>query len=384
MKKTIKSIISTWLLITFWYIWVTADYTWLTKNTWDTLTAASWNQLVDNVRWIWETGNWKVWIWTDTPSNAQWWGTVLDVRGTANSKILATESNQWVKTGVFSHYTWSGTPTWTIWTESNHDLRFVTNYAEKMRLTKGGNFWIWTNNPTEKLHLAWDSVNLLLDWTWNAWTPMTSISMRRGASSYTFRSWIGGHSDFDIYDDSANESRIFIKSTWNVWIWTTSPDSDLEIRSEDISQSSHLSVYRNSDNYASTLSLKRSNGSKASPTAVNYAQTVWAITFDSYDWSDYQRIGMINSKLTSTWGGGSIQFYTTDSTGSLNPNLMIHESGNIWIWTTSPEADLHVSWNIKVEDSGVACSSTTEWQVRYDSTSKKHQWCNGTSWNDLY
>lgn len=90
----------------------------------------------------------SVGIGTTTPSNAQSWSKVLDVRGVANSKILATTENEEHKMGLFSHSNWHGGGGF-VGTESNHNLHIITNYTPRITLTKDGKVGIGLSIPEE-------------------------------------------------------------------------------------------------------------------------------------------------------------------------------------------------------------------------------------------
>jgi len=96
----------------------------------------------------------NVGIGTTSPSNAQGWNRVLDVNGAAHAKLLVTENTAGVKTGIFSHSNWGGGATGSIGTESNHPLRFLTNYSERMRIDTSGNVGIGTASPGAKLDVV--------------------------------------------------------------------------------------------------------------------------------------------------------------------------------------------------------------------------------------
>jgi hypothetical protein len=57
-----------------------------------------------------------------------------------------------------------------------------------------------------------------------------------------------------------------------------------------------------------------------------------------------------------------------------------YNAGNMGIGTTGPEAKLHVEGDVKIGNSAAACNSTTEGSVRYNSSTKVMEFCNGTIW----
>ena len=57
--------------------------------------------------------------------------------------------------------------------------------------------------------------------------------------------------------------------------------------------------------------------------------------------------------------------------------------GNVGIGIADPKAKLDVSGEVKVASSGIACSTTNEGSIRYNSTDKKMEFCNGTAWTDM-
>lgn len=53
------------------------------------------------------------------------------------------------------------------------------------------------------------------------------------------------------------------------------------------------------------------------------------------------------------------------------------------IGTTTPAATLDVNGEIKVGNTSLSCSATTEGAMRYNSSTKVHEFCNGTGWGTI-
>jgi len=293
------------------------------------------------------TGN--VWIGTTSPTKkleVNWWISLTD---------NATRSLNW------SYFAWNSgatTPsatisTWLIvgWNKSNWDgetnlvywtsawikprLDFAswdwTTYTTEMTL-KAGNVWINDTTPDEKLSI--DSWNIMLDsfWEWNgSWiffrnwfSPNWADSAQKYNMSITAQDFSWANSDWWVisffdwialmtWTSSYNTSNIwlFVNSSQNVWIGTTSPSAKLESHNNAVisTQSNPQLALVDSDN---TNLIMRFFVDDTVDT--NWA---WAI------------------QMTENW-------VSNDRALLLNPH-----SGNVWIGTTSPGEKLEVNWNIQ-------------------------------------
>ncbi len=75
----------------------------------------------------------------------------------------------------------------------------------------------------------------------------------------------------------------------------------------------------------------------------------------------------------------------TDAAGpwSLNTTHAFYNGGNVGIGTNTPAAKFDVAGDIKIGDSSATCNGTTEGSQRYNTTSNKMEYCNGTAWADI-
>jgi prepilin-type N-terminal cleavage/methylation domain-containing protein len=60
-----------------------------------------------------------------------------------------------------------------------------------------------------------------------------------------------------------------------------------------------------------------------------------------------------------------------------------YSSGNVGIGVAAPASKLDIAGEVKIANTGVACSGANEGSVRYNSTLKSMEFCNGTVWNPI-
>lgn len=78
---------------------------------------------------------------------------------------------------------------------------------------------------------------------------------------------------------------------------------------------------------------------------------------------------------------GNIQATTKYSLYANDSTAPSYFAGNVGIGTTTPAAKLDVAGEVKFGNTSSTCNSTNEGQQRYNSTTKKMEYCNGTSWS---
>jgi hypothetical protein len=438
--------------------------------------------------WYWTTQtaptngllvNWNVGIGTASPTSK------LDVVG--GRSFFAPASEQY-GVGVKYATTWGAVYFWATSNSATPDAA-ISNAggATLMTLTNSGNVGIGTSTPSQKLEVVgtiiwwWSTATNgslgfgirysgldIINTFWSAYSSAATtiwynIKSQNGSAWFVSSNWLGGTrgaisitDEFTFSNASSSTTPIWtaitmvdrfrIDNTWNVWIWTTSPDAKLTILGN---YNSILNVYRNADVTAVgaagvDIQLWALSGATKTPAAsivgqLNNPATTGELSFYTRnagvltekvrvksDWSvgigtiapertlDVRGIFQIKSGSSMfLFSGGSDNtnygtFRKADgstnlayiggaagaalSGGTANDFAITNAAGwNIFLYsasvgigTTSPVAKLDVVWDIKVWNSWSTCTSTNAGAIRYNAWTSKHEGCNGSVWNALY
>ena len=143
-------------------------------------------------------------IGTRSISNYGNWNRVMQIDGSNHAKSLVTSTKYGVIVGSYAHKSWGNSSgSGSIGTESNHPLRLITNYNEKMRITTDGYVGIGTRNPSQKL-----DVNGNINFTGNLY--------KNGVLWNSSNDWV-------------SSSNGLYTNVGNVGIGTTNPSQKLDV-----------------------------------------------------------------------------------------------------------------------------------------------------------
>lgn len=185
-------------------------------------------------------------------------------------------------------------------------------------------------------------------------------------------------SSTDIWS-RGNGSDVFYEGG-NVGIGTDQPYSLLHLVSDGkpgVGNDLTIDVYEDDNDWAAFMQI-RNRGTKSAPQNLQNGDPIGGLL----------SAARINNIIQ--WTTSIKPFYTGD--GSTNrskmifatsnaDNLIINEDGKLGVKTMSPQTTLDVAGEVKVGNTGIACSGATSGAMRYNGTSM--QYCDGTNWKAM-
>ncbi len=213
--------------------------------------------VIDTV-WMVMRGDGNVWIWTTSPSsklviwsedttrtqqqifNYSWWDAKL---------LLSTNATGW---DPYITFNMAWITNWHMWWDRTDNGKFKlwmswlnpddVSVGNRLTIDRTGNVWIWTTGPNDwKLQIAnvttWDSgVVILKDWWYNSeWNNGIRI-FDTTAWNQALQMWVDATENvwyIQAMDPATSWATVPLVLQWawgNVWIWTTTPSSTLEVR----------------------------------------------------------------------------------------------------------------------------------------------------------
>lgn len=135
----------------------------------------------------------------------------------------------------------------------------------------------------------------------------------------------------------------------------------------------------------SRISLRRANGSIASPTAITAGQSLGNINFRGHDGSAFgsganAAITAFAAENFSASGTGTVLTFATTpvSTIGAGERMRIDSTGYVGIGTQTPVTTLDVSGGIRIGTENATCAASFAGTLRYNSGVVEY--CNGTAW----
>jgi hypothetical protein len=163
----------------------------------------------------------------------------------------------------------------------------------------------------------------------------------------------------------------------NVGIGKTPGTSILDIAGEGQTGSNnmYLTWSTTSSGYGSTFNLRKSNGTKSSPTAVANGDQVGVLVFAGYDGSNYQNTAYIESRVDGTPGAndmpGRMVFFTTpDGSTSPTERMRITSTGVVQVGNNNGTGEVFAQNTVKVWGSIVGSNGSMYNSFGVSSSSK--------------
>jgi hypothetical protein len=255
-------------------------------------------------------------------------------------------------------------------------LVFRTNATERMRITSAGKFGIGTTTTPYKFNV-YDTSDAIVGHFSGGASNYTLVSFLSNEPN-VYSTSLGSYNSGLLFRTSAAD-RMYINSSGNVGIGTTSPAAKIQVAGNNGSAIAYL--YNNSGAAGQVNGLNVEAGTNSS----DYALSVASSLGTSYlrvrgdgnvgigTTSPVAKLSVVDSvnsycglfdgaggtsfvALGTTGGGPSIAGYTANFAATTNL-LLNPDGGNVGIGTSSPESKLHVAGgNIRV---GTALDNTT-------------------------
>lgn len=206
-------------------------------------------------------------------------------------------------------------------------MTFYTGGSERMRIDTSGNVGVGTSIPTALLNLYTNitggNTSSMQKWSWQDTSASASWGLKLdqihtgSAINYSFRIRNGTTTDIES---------LYLQSTGNVGIGTSSPGSKLDVNGGSIGQ------YRSTGD---NLGLSVLSGSTSFNSYVRMANGT-----QSVDYGQGNGTAFVNVNNNQPWyvlTGGS-------------ERMRIDSSGNVGIGTSSPQATLNVAGQIRIDN----------------------------------
>jgi len=210
------------------------------------------------------------------------------------------------------------------------DTILFANNTERIRILNNGNVGIGTTSPQAKLHVSSTGESVIRIQDLDATNQFMDLGHNGGTSYFlSTNNTSNGNFTWYLYNGTSFSTPMYIASTGNVGIGTTSPENKLHVQQSDVFTGIHTTagVRVKSDgasainNYHGTIALSRGTGGVA----------ISAVQEDT----DSDVMGMAFFTHPSATGGDAAV-----------EKMRLDQNGNLGIGTTSPDFRLHTNLNL--------------------------------------
>lgn len=255
---------------------------------------------------------------------------------------------------------------------------------ERFNILPGGNVGIGVDTPLQKLHVNGDiqsnqeymTIKTFTDgWAIGDWQEVVQVS---GASA-----------------QSSQQYEVHVTGTRNSWVEATTYNVAGAHQGGNVWREAAQSFestyggatkcftldYNGSSRTFRVRAIKASASCGLAGTNLPIRIRVKSLGVNE-NWTPLSAVGTLGTvtglqSMTNTWNVYTGEPKLQEGKLALHAN----NQGNVGVGTSSPQEKLDVQGNIKIGNSGVnTCNSSNEGSMRYSSTLKAMQFCNGTSW----
>ena len=156
---------------------------------------------------------------------------ILHVHKSATPRILLTDSTTGTTAGSDGAFIGlSGSQELNLWNYENTSIRFATNNTERVRVDSSGKLGIGTASPAHNLHVQGasnDDARIRIE---NSGAGQASFDLENTEGYFRMFTDAGS---WRLYDQTDGEYRLFVDTSGNVGINTSSPSQLLHISSTD-------------------------------------------------------------------------------------------------------------------------------------------------------
>jgi len=158
------------------------------------------------------------------------------------------------------------------------------------------------------------------------------------------------------YDATA---RLKIAASGNIGIGTDGPDTQLEISKDSANAEATISSYHNTEATTPKLTLRKADGSEASPALVDDNAVLGTISFQGHDGSGFEEGAKIEARVNGTPSDGTdmpteLSLWTTpDGSNTAVQRMTVLANGNVGVGVAAPTAELDVDGELFVRGNSI-------------------------------